>query len=72
MANFEEIASKSEQLGLLAGAMVDREKRLGAIRECERIFLLWTDFTMMYQGDFVALWNAFKRYKEAKNREKSA
>ena len=42
------MATKPEILGMFAGTFNDKEKRLNAIKECERTFLLWTDFTMMY------------------------
>ena len=72
LENLKEMATKPESLGMFAGAFNDKQKRLNAIKECERTFLLWTDFTMMYQGDFIPLWDAYKRYKELKNKEKSS
>ena len=48
LENLKEMATKPEILGMFAGTFNDKEKRLNAIKECERTFLLWTDFTMMY------------------------
>ena len=61
------VVKEPEKKSLLGGLFSSNDIKRKAVTECVRLLTLWTDVTMVYQGEFIDMWNVWKQIRSMKS-----